>query len=103
MPPLSDRYGADVMNAGLVDQIVNALLYEGYMLYPYRPSVKNRQRWTFGGLFPRAFSEAQSTGDAWSMQTECLVCGGRATLRVKVRFLHLLVRSVGECDRPRRE
>ncbi len=40
------------MNQALVDQIANAVLYEGYLLYPYRPSVKNRQRWTFGGLYP---------------------------------------------------
>jgi hypothetical protein len=44
------------MNAPLVDQIANAVLYEGYLLYPYRPSVKNRQRWTFGGLYPRPYS-----------------------------------------------
>ena len=44
------------MNQGLVDQIAAAVLYEGYILYPYRPSVKNRQRWTFGGLVPRAYS-----------------------------------------------
>src|SRR5580704_7360831 len=31
-----------------VESVVQAVLYEGYMLYPYRPSsVKNRQRWTF--------------------------------------------------------
>ena len=36
------------MNAALVDGIVKAVLYEGYMLYPYRPSaVKNRQRFNF--------------------------------------------------------
>ena len=36
-----------------VESVVQALLYEGYMLYPYRPSsVKNRQRWTFGGVYP---------------------------------------------------
>lgn len=64
------------MNAAGVDQIVNAVLYEGYMLYPYRPSVKNRQRWTFGGLHPRSYSEAQGGSDAWAMQTECLVRGG---------------------------
>jgi hypothetical protein len=37
------------MNQALLDQIVNTVLYEGYILYPYRPSEKNRQRWTFGG------------------------------------------------------
>ena len=40
------------MNQAIVDRIVNAVLYEGYILYPYRPSVKNRQRWTFGGVYP---------------------------------------------------
>ena len=37
------------MNQTLVDQVAAAVLYEGYILYPYRPSVKNRHRWTFGG------------------------------------------------------
>ena len=41
------------MNAKLVEDIANAVLYEGYMLYPYRPSsVKNRQRWNFGVVYP---------------------------------------------------
>ena len=87
------------MNQPLVDAIVNAVLYEGYMLYPYRPSVKNRHRWTFGGLYPRAYSEAHDGSDLWAMQTECLVRGGhRTTLRVQVRFLHVLARSVSQVD-----
>src|SRR5215831_15911370 len=85
------------MNGPLVDQIADAVLYEGYLLYPYRPSVKNRQRWTFGGLYPRAYSEAQSGTDPWSMHTQCLVQGGPGTtLDVTVRFLHLLERRLGE-------
>jgi hydrogenase maturation protease len=85
------------MNQALVDRIANAVLYEGYILYPYRPSVKNRQRWTFGGLYPQAYSEAQEGTDAWTMQTQCLVKGGRGTvLDIKVRFLHLVDRTVGE-------
>ena len=60
----------------LVDQIADAVLYEGYLLYPYRPSVKNRQRWTFGGLYPRSYSEAQAGTDPWMSQTECLVHAG---------------------------
>ena len=32
------------MSQSLVDKVVEAVLYEGYVLYPYRPSVKNRQR-----------------------------------------------------------
>ena len=68
------------MNAALVDGIVKAVLYEGYMLYPYRPSaVKNRQRFNFGVVYPRAYSEAQGGTDAWTMQTECLVLGNEKT------------------------
>ncbi len=85
------------MNRAIVDRIANALLYEGYILYPYRPSVKNRQRWTFGGLYPEAYCRAQGGADAWSNQTECLVQGGPDTvLETTVRFLHLTARQVGE-------
>lgn len=84
------------MNLALVEKIANAVLYEGYILYPYRPSaVKNQQRWNFGALCPRNYSEAQSGTEAWAMQTECLVEGGQdTTLDLKVRFLHLLERLV---------
>jgi hydrogenase maturation protease len=92
------------MNRTLVDRITNAVLYEGYILYPYRPSVKNRQRWTFGGLYPRSYSQAQQGSDAWSMQTECLMAGSpSATLQVTIRFLHLLLRQVGELVDPRQD
>jgi hydrogenase maturation protease len=85
------------MNRTLVDRIVNAVLYEGYILYPYRPSVKNRQRWTFGGLLPETYCKAQGGTEAHSNQTECLVHGSPETdLEVKVRFLHLTERVVGE-------
>jgi len=89
------------MNQTLVDQIAAAVLYEGYMLYPYRPSEKNRQRWTFGGLYPRAYSELQESGDACAIQTECLVVGSSGTtIHVTVRFLQLVARLVGEYTPP---
>jgi hypothetical protein len=89
------------MNRPLVDRIVDAVLYEGYILYPYRPSVKNRQRWTFGGLYPEAYCQAQRGADAPSNQTECLVHGGpHTTLDVAVRFLHLTERTPGELLSP---
>ncbi len=87
------------MNRPLVDQIADAVLYEGYLLYPYRPSIKNRQRWTFGGLYPRSYSEAQAGTDPWTSQTECLVrAGDGARLSVRVRFLHLQLRRVEGAD-----
>src|SRR5580692_2353878 len=84
------------MNTKSVDAIANAVLYEGYMLYPYRPSsVKNRQRFNFGVLYPRLYSEAQTGSDAWSMQTECLVRGDSvSTVEIRLRFLKLIARSV---------
>jgi hydrogenase maturation protease len=89
------------MNRSLVDRIADAVLYEGYILYPYRPSVKNRSRWTFGSLYPEAYCQAYGSGDASSNQTECLVRGTLATVfDARVRFLHLTARSVGEVDPP---
>jgi hypothetical protein len=90
------------MTLGLVEKIANAVLYEGYILYPYRASaVKNRQRWNFGALYPQAFSLAQGQPtegvDAWTMQTQCLVSTSReATVDLRVRFLHLLEREVNK-------
>src|SRR5277367_6231021 len=90
------------MNLATVDKIAKAVLYEGYMLYPYRPSsVKNQQRWNFGVLCPQSYSEAQNGTEAWTMQTECLVEGSSLTgLEVRVRFLQLVARRVGELTRP---
>lgn len=73
------------MNTDAVEKIANAVLYEGYLLYPYRSSaVKNRQRFNFGVLYPRGYGEASET------KTECPATGGdAATLEVKIRFLQM--------------
>jgi hydrogenase maturation protease len=93
------------MNAALVDGIVKAVLYEGYMLYPYRPSaIKNRQRFNFGVVYPRAYSETQGGTDAWTMQTECLVLGNQNThCEVRVRFLRMVDRTVEKVQTPSSE
>jgi hypothetical protein len=93
-----------IVNAALVDGIVRAVLYEGYMLYPYRPSaVKNRQRFNFGVVYPRAYCDAKNSGEAWALQTECLVAGNqKAECLVRVRFLRMVDRSIAKltsaCD-----
>ncbi|HLJ48694.1 MAG TPA: hypothetical protein VKU01_21910 [Bryobacteraceae bacterium] len=81
------------MNRERVRKIADAVLYEGYLLYPYRrTSVKNQQRWTFGGLYPEAW--AKQNGDRSSLHTEMLVEGDSATeVGVTIRFLHLLARE----------
>ena len=78
-------------------KIAEAVLYEGYLLWPYRRSArKNQQRWTFGGVHPRAYSEARGGDDPWIMQTQCLVSGDeQSTIDVSVRFLHVVERKVG--------
>ena len=42
-----------------VRRIADAVLYEGYMLWPYRRSaLKNQRRWTFGGVYPKQLTAA---------------------------------------------
>ncbi len=86
----------------MLDAIVKAVLYEGYMLYPYRPSaVKNRQRFNFGVVYPRVYSDAQRGTDAWTMQTEILVQGSDQTeCLVRVRFLRMVARSIAKLRTP---
>lgn len=78
-----------------MEQIARAVLYEGYLLYPYRAtSVKNRQRWTSGGLYPPGGQEASS------LRTQVLVSGGAgARVEIEVRFLHLLERKIRVSER----
>jgi hypothetical protein len=77
-----------------VRQIADAVLYEGYVLWPYRRSaLKNTRRWTFGGVYPRAHSE-RHPDDRSTTRTECLVEGApEATVDVRVRFLHVVRRQ----------
>jgi len=89
------------MSLSTVDRLVAATLYEGYILYPYRPSsVKNQVRWTFGGVHPRAWSEASGGTDPWFVQTECLCRGDAAAVTVHVRFLQPVTRTVAKLDPP---
>lgn len=91
------------MNLELIQPVVDAVLYEGYILYPYRPSaVKNRQRWTFGGIYPKIYSEATDGGEPCLMQTQCLVEGEPdSTLEIKLRFLQPVLRQVAERSKDR--
>src|SRR5579863_4320678 len=86
------------MNLAVVDKIAKAVLYEGYMLYPYRPSsIKNQQRWNFGVLYPRTDSVSKNGSLPSGMQTECLMkARSSAQLTIKVRFLQIVQRSIGK-------
>ena len=84
------------MNLERVQEIANAVLYEGYMLYPYRPSsVKNRQRFNFGVLCPPAYCEMQPGSESYFLQTECLLrTAPSAQLTIQIRFLQIVQRSI---------
>jgi hypothetical protein len=78
-----------------VRAIADAVLYEGYILWPYRRSaLKNRRRFTFGGVYPVAHSR-EHPDDASVMRTECLLEGGAGVrVEARVRFLHVVARRV---------
>ncbi len=84
------------LNNEQIREIADAILYEGYLLYPYRhSSVKNRQRWTFGVVYPQAYSKTQRSNEPWQMRTECLIQSSaeQPSVNVTMRFLHLLTRT----------
>jgi hypothetical protein len=90
--------------------VADVLLFEGYVLYPYRASArKNQQRWQFGVLMPPAYG--QDTGEHSASRTEVLLeprplwtpthqpgggSGADASTRVhvRVRFLQVQRRDV---------
>ncbi len=96
------------LSGGLVEDrfetartVADAVLYEGYVLYPYRASSrKNQVRFQWGVLVPRSYSEADGS-ERWSARTECLADLGdqrngrdRPILRVRVRCLQTQRRRV---------
>ncbi|MFQ6142446.1 hypothetical protein ACLMNJ_05125 [Streptomyces seoulensis] len=111
LPAGSGPDGGAVGPAGFeqLGAIADAVLYEGYLLYPYRrSSPKNRVRWQFGVLLPRDWAERDGpvtaglsgSADSWYQRTECLVRVRRpdAVVRVRVRYLqtqHKQVEAAG--------
>ncbi|WP_055491128.1 hypothetical protein [Streptomyces sp. TP-A0356] len=107
-----DRRPGSTRDAGCAFEeacaVADAVLYEGYLLYPYRKSSpKNRVRWQFGILAPRAWAEANGpvapgvsgSVESWQQQTECLLrADAEAVVRVRVRYLQMQDRSVERRD-----
>jgi hypothetical protein len=78
-------------------KVADAILYEGYLLYPYRGSAqKNQVRFQFGVLMPPGYCETDPS-EVSAFQTECLAeCADDAQVLVTVRFLQLQHRIVQE-------
>lgn len=74
--------------------VADAVLYEGYVLYPYRASdAKNRVRWQWGVLVPPDYAEHDPSERSWC-RTDCIVEGDDTRLRIRVRFLQVQRRTV---------
>ena len=92
------------MSFALAQKVADAILYEGYVLYPYRASSsKNKVRFQWGVVAPREYSEAGGS-EPWEMQTECLVEPGDPEkpprIELKIRGLQLQERLVEEAAGP---
>ena len=74
--------------------VADAVLYEGYLLYPYRASSqKNQSRWQFGILGPPG-AAAAGVGEEPDMYCDALVRPGQnATVQIHLRFLQLQSRT----------
>jgi hypothetical protein len=73
-----------------VRRVADAVLYEGYILYPYRASSqKNRSRWQFGVLMPPRYA-AEDQSETSAQQAECVIeHRGQPTVDVLLRFLQV--------------
>ncbi|MGZ5408099.1 MAG: hypothetical protein ACXWX1_11850 [Aeromicrobium sp.] len=86
-------------NLSLARAVADAVLYEGYLLYPYRASsTKNQSRWQFGVLGPSGASEA-GVGEEPSMWTDCMARDSDGlSIEFYLRFLQLQRRTVARLD-----
>jgi hypothetical protein len=87
------------MSLSLARAVADAVLYEGYLLYPYRASSqKNQARWQFGILGPPGAAGA-GTGEEPAMFADALLTPGpQAELEVHLRFLQLQTRTAEKAD-----
>ncbi|MGH2708577.1 MAG: hypothetical protein ACRDJK_09825, partial [Actinomycetota bacterium] len=88
------------MTFELARKVADSILYEGYVLYPYRASAnKNQMRWQWGVLMPPAYHDLDVSEESFS-QTECLLesHGPDTVVQIKVRFLHTQAKTVEEVE-----
>jgi hypothetical protein len=82
------------VNLDAVRRVADAVLYEGYILYPYRASAqKNRSRWQFGVVMAPGYAAADPSERSFT-QTECVLeHSGAPAVRIILRFLHVQRRT----------
>jgi hypothetical protein len=84
------------VNLDSVRKIADAVLYEGYILYPYRASAqKNRSRWQFGVIMAPGYAAADPS-ETSGTRAECVMeHAGAPAVRVILRFLQVQRRTRG--------
>ncbi|HEY4181552.1 MAG TPA: DUF5947 family protein [Kofleriaceae bacterium] len=83
-----DATAADGGHDPRVEALVRTTLYEGYALYPYRPSaLKNQRRFAFGAVYPRQWAERAH--EPFTQRAEFVFAGESLIARATVRFLVL--------------
>ena len=84
------------MNLDPVRKIADAVLYEGYILYPYRASAqKNQSRWQFGVVMAPGYAAAEESETSFTRAECVLEHGGQPAVRVLLRFLQVQRRTSG--------
>jgi hypothetical protein len=82
------------VNLDSVRKIADAVLYEGYILYPYRASAqKNRSRWQFGVVMAPGYAAADPSETSFTRAECVLEHGGQPAVRVLLRFLQVQRRT----------
>jgi hypothetical protein len=77
-----------------VRRIADAVLYEGYILYPYRASAqKNRSRWQWGVVMGPGYAAADPSERDFTQAEIVLEHSGQASVQIILRFLQVQRRS----------
>ena len=82
------------VNLDAVRRIADAVLYEGYILYPYRASSqKNRSRWQFGVVMAPGYAAVDPSESSVTQSEWVLEHSGQPAVQVILRFLQVQRRS----------
>jgi len=83
------------VNLDAVRGIADAVLYEGYILYPYRASAqKNQSRWQFGVVMAPGYAAADPSERSFTRAEVVLEHTGQPCVQVVLRFLQVQRRTV---------
>jgi len=84
------------VNLDPVRKIADAVLYEGYILYPYRASAqKNQSRWQFGVVMAPGYAAADPSETSFTRAECVLEHSGQPSVRILLRFLQVQRRTSG--------